>query len=429
MYRRENPNKGSQSINIGSKRPRLETMKATSSGSRFQPLADDDDGNNSLDETNKVQKQNNSLYPPITVLNATSTDIKALLAENQIKFLIKITGIGPRIQCITYEGHHKCIEILKTKKIEYYTYQAPEDKVLKFVLSGLPAMKVEEIKKLLIEEGLKTITEVLQMKITNKRYDDHVKYLVKFKRNSVNINSLRTIKALDYTIIKWEHYKKKDNSAPICYNCMHFGHASSNCNLKTRCSYCGDNHIYKNCPHNPNVMNINSKNIMVDEISENAESNKQPSQPKCCNCGKNHIAISEECDHRKEYLSLKEELKKNRNHQYRQNSQQQSNTINSSTQYNNRNYHTQEQKNQAEVNHPSGLNTSSFININRLPNNQHTNTHPKYSDVLKSDDSFSLNEIIGLVNEIISKLSVCKNKAEQFAVITQLSVKYLFDVK
>jgi hypothetical protein len=59
------------------------------------------------------------------------------------------------------------------------------------------------------------------------------------------------------------------------------------------------------------------------------------------------------------------------------------------------------------------------------------NNNALYSQVLSNnpaDNLFSLAEILALNKEIIMKLSGCRNKVEQFQVITELSIKYLYNV-
>lgn len=206
-YSSRGPPRGSLTTKPASKRPRTENNNPGASGSRFSLLSDDDEGNKIPDTGDN--KKVNTLYPPITVLKSTITEIKQLINTKAIKFFVKITGVGLRVQCLSYIDHHNCLKLLKEKNVEYYTFQTPEDRPLKFVLSGLPKMEVEELKTLLVEKGLTTITEINLMK---SKYEsiNQAKYLIKFKRNSININILRTIRAVDYIIVTWEHYRKKN---------------------------------------------------------------------------------------------------------------------------------------------------------------------------------------------------------------------------
>ncbi|GFV20506.1 uncharacterized protein TNCV_4142671 [Trichonephila clavipes] len=66
---------------------------------------------------------------------------------------------------------------------------------------------------------------------------------------------------------------KKVNRITQCYNCNDFHHVSQNCNMKTRCLKCGQNHRTGAC-----------------EIKEKIEN------PLCINCNtKGHMASSTEC--------------------------------------------------------------------------------------------------------------------------------------
>lgn len=48
-----------------------------------------------------------------------------------------------------------------------------------------------------------------------------------------------------------------------CFNCQRFGHTASTCKGKRWCARCGEDHDYEKC--------------------------RKEIQPKCCNCGVNHI--------------------------------------------------------------------------------------------------------------------------------------------
>ena len=56
-----------------------------------------------------------------------------------------------------------------------------------------------------------------------------------------------------------------------CLKCLRFGHIAKFCKNSQRCSICGDNHFYKDCP----------KDSKKDAV--------------CVNCSGSHIAISSEC--------------------------------------------------------------------------------------------------------------------------------------
>ena len=61
--------------------------------------------------------------------------------------------------------------------------------------------------------------------------------------------------------------------------------------------------------------------------------------------------------------------------------------------------------------------------------NSNTTNNNNYANKLKSNDDknlFSLSEINSLINEVITNLSSCSNRIEQFHVITQLAIKYLY---
>lgn len=66
-------------------------------------------------------------------------------------------------------------------------------------------------------------------------------------------------------------YRVFDYVPPLqqCYRCMKFNHSAKICNGRQRCSCCGGDHIYKECP--------------------------RPNDLCCANCSGPHLAISREC--------------------------------------------------------------------------------------------------------------------------------------
>ncbi|GFU78045.1 nucleic-acid-binding protein from transposon X-element [Trichonephila clavipes] len=87
-----------------------------------------------------------------------------------------------------------------------------------------------------------------------------------------NVNDIYQVRSCLYMQIKLDPFKK-GNRITQCYNCNYFHHASQNCNMKTRCLKCGQNHKTGTC-----------------EIKEKIEN------PLCINCNtRGHMASSTEC--------------------------------------------------------------------------------------------------------------------------------------
>ncbi|XP_055387900.1 homeobox protein 3-like [Condylostylus longicornis] len=75
------------------------------------------------------------------------------------------------------------------------------------------------------------------------------------------------------------------------------------------------------------------------------------------------------------------------------------------------------------INSNPNLNLSnSNTNINNITNTKESNMNSGNNKNL-----ITLDEIINLTNEILSKLSLCTNKQQQFCVITELATKYLYN--
>lgn len=318
--------------------------------------------------------------------------------------------MGIRIQCQSADQHIKIIEDLKSKDFNFFTYDLPEKRMLKFVLSG-PKFDVEEIKTELQNSGLTTVQEVKQMTIKTTRFDDHYIYLVKFSRNSINLKALQQVKALFNIIIKWDNYRRNKSGPVLCTRCQNFGHAEANCHLKTRCGNCGEDHLTKNCVafKNPEFKN------------------------KCCNCGEQHKPVDPKCKKRLEFIELRQKIQERHNRKIPSSSynvprnRTTNNTIQSSSDQNKqiRGPFNSTMPVRPEISY-ADIVTNPEINMqyNNSPFNLNLS-----NNINNNNSLFTFQEITDLVNDIIVQLSQCKTKTDQFRVITNISIKYLYGSK
>lgn len=158
-----------------------------------------------------------------------------------------------------------------------------------------------------------------------------------------------------------------------------FGHGSSRCKVKTFCSNCAGQHKTSDC---------------------------QESTPKCANCNGPHKSTYDQCPSKIHYLNIRQRaqppqrrpvrtevlLTKNYSNSF-------PNTLRQSVSTTTTNWQAQRD----------------LIN-NRSSNNANNNC---------SNDLFSIEELKNLTFELITNLRNCKNKADQFEVITNLACKFL----
>ncbi|GFV28098.1 uncharacterized protein TNCV_677861 [Trichonephila clavipes] len=175
-----------------------------------------------------------------------------------------------KIEAQTEIDHDGIIKYLKDKNIEFFVIESPLSRPLKLVIKGLPVdIDPEDIKNDLISKGIK-IVKATQLKRFISKAPLPI-YMIEIARDE-NVNDIFQVRSCLFMQIKIDPFKK-GNRVTQCYNCNFFHHATSNCNMKTRCLKCGENHRTGRC-----------------EIKEKI------ADPLCINCNaKGHMASSSQC--------------------------------------------------------------------------------------------------------------------------------------
>ncbi|GFV15990.1 uncharacterized protein TNCV_4240331 [Trichonephila clavipes] len=175
-----------------------------------------------------------------------------------------------KIEAQNEKDHDEITKYLKDKNLEFYTIEPPINRPLKLVIKGLPVdIDPDDIKKDLISKGIKIVKSPHL-----KRFVSKIPlpiYMIEIERDE-NVNDIFQVRSCLYMQIKIDPFKK-GNRITQCYNCNFFHHATSNCNMKTRCLKCGENHRTGMC-------------VIKDKIED----------PLCINCkAKGHMASSIKC--------------------------------------------------------------------------------------------------------------------------------------
>ena len=307
---------------------------------------------------------------------------------------IKLTRYGTKLFANTNEQFKKIKSHFSKNKSEY-THTLIEDQTNKFVIHGLHDMDITEITKELILNEINPCN-VKKIQIKKPKQDEQTLFLVYFKRDQqTKISELRTIRSLCQIRIRWEYYRNRQTGPMQCNNCMNFGHGALNCHIKSRCVRCGENHASKMCPHILKTSSIDNK-IPIEDL-------------KCANCNGNHNAKFIQCPKRIEYIKAMENIRK-------------------------RNKTTPPKQFQ----YAPELNNAQFPMINlktlrpwsQAANNPTTSSKPKssraFSNKSSENELFSTAELIIIIKEILSKLSLCSTKADQFQVIAELACTHLY---
>ncbi|GFW49349.1 uncharacterized protein TNCV_3058581 [Trichonephila clavipes] len=175
-----------------------------------------------------------------------------------------------KIEAQNEKDHDEITKFLKDKNLEFYTIEPPITRPLKLVIKGLPVdIDPEDVKKDLISKGIK-IVKTTQLKRFVSKTPLPI-FMIEIERDE-NVNDIFQVRSCLYMQIKIDPFKK-GNRTTQCFNCNYFHHATSNCNMKTRCLKCGENHRTGMC-------------VIKEKIVD----------PLCINCKeKGHMASSIKC--------------------------------------------------------------------------------------------------------------------------------------
>lgn len=177
---------------------------------------------------------------------------------------------------------YKCCYI-KRSEIEYFTFSDRNLSPLKVILTGLPALKIEDVKDGLIMAGIDTenIIEIISLQRKENLHNIHnnTNFLIKFDRAKVTMKSISNVKSIFNIIIRWYPYVSYRKGPTQCRRCQMYGHGTSHCGKSIKCLKCGEGHSTEVCT----------------EITI-----------KCANCGEPHAANFENCIKRSQYIAIRE---------------------------------------------------------------------------------------------------------------------------
>lgn len=382
------------------------SSKEPNRNNKFRPLQTLPDSDNSdiecdeiIDPTPKASKKQSKI-PSVCVLQKTSEDVHKLCSDlNLSDYSIKKMSIGIKINCESLESRESLREALKRKNWQFYTHDLPAMRSFKVMLYGLHELNTDVVKNELISIGLKC----QNVKIIKKQYAQFIDifYLVYLDIGSVRLNELKqNTRSIFRTQVKWDFARRPKNKITQCYNCQMYGHGEKNCNIKTHCANCSENHGTNEC-----------KSMII----------------KCANCNEAHKSNDPSCISRKSFVEIRERLS-SRNKQRssfmmtKRNINQQPHLFIPS----NDDFPTLKP-------HKSSEPTAAAKNVNEgdtCPNVWSSRTTSKTDfDRQQTNTSsllFSMDEINSLTAEMITLLSHCKSKADQFNCIAQLAIKYLY---
>lgn len=362
----------------------------------LQALDDDGDSMDSDETTEAVIKNVKEHIPPIKVLGQGGDFIHKILTEKGIvNYRLKRMSIGTKIFCDTIASYGVVKTLLSEKNCQFFTHDIKSDRVFKVVLFGLETKTEEQVKAELTSRNL----QCTQVKRVDKTYENFVDtiYIVSFVNGSLKLNDLRRDhKCIFRTIVRWEYQRKNKNRIVQCHNCQMFGHGEKGCSVRTKCSNCAGKHKTVDCKANT---------------------------AKCANCNGNHKSSDLTCPNREMYLEIRSKFtnKKSNNNVRRSN--------NNVIPYNTTQFPLlpkQREVQQPHINQEANASQNQrelqqiYVKANASQNLQHNNNN------VNKNDLFTIEEITQLSTELINKLRVCTSKEQQFNVLTELTIKYLY---
>lgn len=382
--------------------------------------------------------------PPIVLPN-----IERRVVTNQLKFLkvtnyrLKMTSIGINIFLDNADDYKKYRQLLNEAETKYFSHDLPEEKHTRVVLKGLDYVDPKDVAKELEALDLKPVDIKAQIP-KQKRYTNHANFIVSFRRGSVDLKKVYSVRSLFNTIVRWEPYRSSFNGPTQCRRCLMPGHGTRHCTLDPNCAYCAKSHLSEECDAMGKAIDDIKTQMDVDVYPGGRQTNAEKKKislddfpVKCFNCVKNglenvnHIALSDKCPSKHRFAQLQRQLSMKRTRQQQQ--QQTKFTIDQTafpplpTSKNGLAFRTQ--KSSERNPQPSSLSWAQKVNEQARKHSlsfQNPNPNEINGIVTDNDELFSFDEMMELVNELVGGMSRCSSRLEQFQLITNLTLRYVY---
>lgn len=398
------------------------TRFAIETSNTYEPLENMEHDQTEVQEP--VHSDKKVRLPPITVKQLDKKKFTATMKQLEITdYRIRMTSMGTNIFVSQVEHHRKVREELKKSEILFFSHDLPDDKCVKVVVKGLDKMTHEELKEHLKECGVSPL-DIRTITPKQSRYTDQANYVLFFRKDGFAMKDLQQIRAVNHTIVSWEYYRKQQSGPTQCRRCLQLGHGTRHCHLEPRCKYCAEGHLSDNCPAIKEALEATEKG--QPETQSKDQLWKVKFTPKCCNCDEPHVATDTRCKKKEEFLLMQQRLaSKNRRQQQRSVLPRHESFPPLQP--------VHQQVDRLPIRQRSNLMSYSQA-ATRAPAQRpgdfafpSTQPLPRLSNPANDSELFTFQEINSLLRELVSGLSTCKNKLEQFQVVTNLAIKYLYD--
>lgn len=346
--------------------------------------------------------------PPITIIGKTRSEIISFCRINDVataNMMMKPTSTGINLYINVPEKYVTARELFKTYT-QSFSHDMRSEKYFKVVLKGLFSMETE---RLMEELATKNIfpQDIKVMTPKKPRYSDEANYLLFFSKGNLTLNDFRrNCRSLSCLMIEWELYIPNRYGPTQCHRCQKYGHGYKYCSLPLKCRFCAGDHETKTCTG------------VKDGVMQ------QNFLPKCSNCGQGHTANYEKCPELQRYTEIQQNINAKNSRKSRQRQTQRVAFDNMPPPgFQKQGQHSQSYKPpQNSSFHPgpshSGPSYAQVLGSQNFPQNSNSYSHRK-------NELFNPTELVQVAHELITTLTVCKTKEQQYMALVNLAAKFL----
>lgn len=250
----------------------------------YEPMDDNNKQSTTPDNTTKRIRM-----PPIVVKKLPDGNFfeQNRTIQSRLSQPIKISYTSDGIKYYTScrADYDKLYNILQNEKLQFYSHEPRENKLLQVVLKRLPASVESAVVKEELEKLGYAIEHVRQMTMPYHTPDGStqrrpIPIWVITLPNTEFSRTIYQLHDINNHLVTIEAYRPTPHVTQ-CHKCQGFGHTSKRCNLQTHCVKCGNDHLFVDCP---------SKGIQYPA--------------KCANCQGTHTASYGQCPIQQEQRDL-----------------------------------------------------------------------------------------------------------------------------
>lgn len=399
---------------------------------RFENLTNNIDEVRLMRPSIVTKPKKNRIPPIIASHTATNTTLKAnLIAAGVKNFRLKMASIGQYIFVDNIEDHRKIRVLMEKSGTPYFSHDLPEDRVAKVVLKGLEKLETDKLKEELTSLGFPPL-DIKTIVPKQSRYSDQVNYIIYFKRESTDLKALYRVKAINYTVVHWEPYRSSRSTLTQCRRCQRYGHGTRHCHMPARCLYCTNSHESQQCPAVKAAYDSAKEKLKTTGTTEEVEPQVLDGfLAQCCNCNGSHLASDPTCPERERYQRIQRNASQRNSRRSQAIKQLPSHATDFPPLPGNNYANAPISNSQRKMTNCNQQRSFSQVTAQGCTKRHTTQLMPVSSQNDPgnscSSDLFSFQEINCLLQELISDLGRCRNKSEQFQVITNLAIKYIYD--